>query len=75
MRTPMPWRPGPGLAFTTGHPWLPDGTRGNDETVAAQHDDPASHLNTLGRLLATRRRLTHVLAATDNVSRVRLAAP
>ncbi|MEV4374731.1 HAD-IA family hydrolase [Nonomuraea sp. NPDC049637] len=74
-RTPMPWRPGPGLGFTTGHPWLPDGARGDDQTVAAQQDDPASHLNTLSRLLATRRALTHVLATTDDVSRARLAAP
>ncbi|MGI5227077.1 HAD-IA family hydrolase [Actinoallomurus sp. CA-142502] len=75
VRTPMPWRPGPGLGFTTGRPWLPDGGRGEPDTVAVQADDPASHLNTLSRLLATRRRLAHLLAATDDVSRIALDAP
>ncbi|GAA4397125.1 hypothetical protein GCM10023088_80140 [Actinomadura verrucosospora] len=74
-RTPMPWRPGPGLGFTTGRPWLPDGARDDGDTVARQRDDPASHLNTVGRLLATRRRLTRRLAATDEVTRAVLAAP
>jgi alpha-glucosidase len=38
-------------------------------------DDPASHLNTLSRLLATRRRLAHLVAATDEVSRIALDKP
>lgn len=74
-RTPMPWRPGPGLGFTTGRPWLPEGGREASDTVAVQTDDPASHLNTLTRLLTTRRRLAHLLTATDDVHRVTLGAP
>jgi alpha-glucosidase len=74
-RTPMPWRPGPGLGFTTGRPWLPDGGRHEYDTVAGQSDDPASHLNTLTRLLTTRSRLAHLLAATDDVSGIALGAP
>ncbi|GII79496.1 hypothetical protein Sru01_44780 [Sphaerisporangium rufum] len=74
-RTPMPWRPGPGLGFTTGRPWLPDGARGDGDTVAGQQDDPTSHLNTVGRLLSTRRRLAHLPAATDRLDRVALGAP
>jgi len=67
-RTPMPWRPGPGLGFTAGRPWLPDGERGEPDTVAGQAGDPASHLSTVRRLLMTRRRLGPLLAATDEVT-------
>jgi alpha-glucosidase len=74
-RTPMPWRPGPGLGFTTGRPWLPEGGRGDSDTVAAQSADPASHLTTFARLLTTRRRLAHLMAATDEVGRAALGAP
>lgn len=71
----MPWRPGPGLGFTTGRPWLPEGSRSASDTVAGQAADPASHLNTLGRLLTTRRRLAHLLVAIDDVRRIPLGAP
>ncbi|GAA1537043.1 hypothetical protein GCM10009678_19370 [Actinomadura kijaniata] len=73
-RTPMPWRPGPGLGFTAGTPWLPEGGRAEADTVAGQDADPASHLNTVRRLVATRRRLTGLLAAAQEVDRVDLGA-
>ncbi|WP_431895136.1 HAD-IA family hydrolase [Nonomuraea sp. bgisy101] len=73
-RTPMPWRPGPGLGFTTGRPWLPEGGRTDADTVAAQEADPASHLTTLRRLLTTRRRLAGPAAATDEIARADLGA-
>jgi alpha-glucosidase len=57
VRTPMPWQPGPGLGFTTGRPWLPEGGRTAAETVSAQRADPASHLAAMRRLLAVRRDL------------------
>jgi alpha-glucosidase len=61
-RTPMPWRPGHGLGFTTGRPWLPDGDRTEADTVAGQAADPGSPLATFTRLLQTRRGLVHRLA-------------
>lgn len=54
-RTPMPWRAGLGLGFTTGRPWLPDGGRDAADTAAAQLADPHSHLAAVRRLLAARR--------------------
>jgi len=54
-RTPMPWAPGPGLGFSTGRPWLPDGGRSPADTAAAQDADPHSHLNALRRLIDIRR--------------------
>jgi alpha-glucosidase len=63
VRTPMPWRPGPGLGFTTaGRAWLPDGGRPDADTVAAQRVEPASTLHRHRELLAARR--AH-LPATD----------
>jgi alpha-glucosidase len=56
-RTPMPWRPGSGLGFTSGRPWLPDGDREPAHTAAVQRGDPSSHLSAIRRLLATRRQL------------------
>ncbi len=53
-RTPMPWRDEPGLGFTSGRPWLPEGGRGRGDTVEAQEADPTSPLATHRRLLATR---------------------
>ncbi|MET9067442.1 HAD-IA family hydrolase [Streptosporangium sandarakinum] len=74
-RTPMPWRPGRGLGFTTGRPWLPEGGRTGADTVEGQADDPASHLNAVIRLLAARRGLAHLLAETDEATRTDLGAP
>ncbi|MBB6550914.1 glycosidase [Nonomuraea rubra] len=62
------------MALLPGTFWLYPGEE-LGETVAAQQDDPASHLHTLVRLLTARRHLAHVLASIDDVSRVRLAAP
>ncbi|MBW3619369.1 MAG: alpha-amylase [Actinobacteria bacterium] len=57
-RTPMVWEPGPGFGFTTGEPWLPFGSNRRDEdTVAAQLQQPDSHLDRTRRLLALRREL------------------
>ncbi len=56
MRTPMPWRDGPGGGFTEAgvEPWLPlghpDGT-----TVSDQRDDPDSTLHLVRDLIALRR--------------------
>ena len=57
-RTPMPWRPGEHLGFTTGHPWLALGANHTDEhTVEAQLGDPSSQLERTRQLLAVRRTL------------------
>jgi alpha-glucosidase len=58
-RTPMPWQSGPGLGFTGGRPWLPDGARTAADTAAVQSEDPRSHLAAVRRLFAVRR---HILA-------------
>lgn len=56
-RTPMPWEPGPNLGFSTAATtWLPVG-HDTADTVAAQRDDPASHLRRVRELLALRRSL------------------
>lgn len=54
-RTPMPWAPGPGLGFTTGTPWLPDGGRTEHDTVAVQKGDPGSPLARYRDLVRLRR--------------------
>ena len=63
MRTPMPWRDGPGGGFTEPgvEPWLPFG-RPPACNVEAQRDDPASML-TLARDLIALRRATPELQA------------
>jgi alpha-glucosidase len=62
-RTPMPWAPGPGLGFTRGTPWLPDGGRTAGETVEFQTWRPDSPFSTVRRLLAVRRRLRNRFGA------------
>ena len=52
VRTPMPW--GGNRPFTTGDPWLPEGTP-PEGTVAEQMADDASPLALTRRLLALRR--------------------
>jgi len=56
MRTPLPWRPGPGGGFTDPgvRPWLPlgDPAAGN---VEDQHADPGSTLNLVRELIALHR--------------------
>ncbi len=56
MRTPMPWRPGPGGGFTAPgtRPWLPLGDTSRD-TVEDQRPDPESVLAFTRRLIALRR--------------------
>ncbi|GAA3932198.1 hypothetical protein GCM10023085_11900 [Actinomadura viridis] len=56
-RTPMPWSPGPGLGFTRGRPWLPDGGRVPADTVEVQNRDATGTLALVRRLLSVRRRL------------------
>jgi alpha-glucosidase len=57
MRTPLPWRSGPGGGFThpTARPWLP---LGHPErcNVASQSDDPGSVLTLVRDLISLRRR-------------------
>ena len=58
VRTPMPWRPGPGHGFTSAsRPWLPDPGRTDADTVAAQRSDPGSYLRRFRDLLHLRRSL------------------
>jgi alpha-glucosidase len=56
-RTPMPWEPGPGAGFTTGHPWLP---LAGEETpsVAEQEADGNSSLAFFRSLIGLRRELS-----------------
>jgi len=54
-RTPMPWRPGAGLGFTTApDAWLPFGDRQPTDTVEVQRADPASWLSRWRALIAVR---------------------
>lgn len=57
MRTPMPWRPGPGGGFTepTARPWLPMGDP-DSCNVESQRDDPHSTLTLVRDLIALRHR-------------------
>jgi alpha-glucosidase len=57
MRTPMPWRPGPGGGFTaaTATPWLPMGDP-DDCNVESQREDPRSILRFTRDLIHLRRR-------------------
>ncbi|HXW39210.1 MAG TPA: alpha-amylase family glycosyl hydrolase [Acidimicrobiales bacterium] len=72
MRTPMPWRPGPGGGFTEPgvEPWLPFG-HPDGVTVAEERDDRGSVLNFVRDLVALRRRRpelsggSHRTMATD----------
>jgi alpha-glucosidase len=56
MRTPMPWRPGPGGGFTEPgtRPWLPLGDTTAD-TVEDERSDPGSVLSLARDLIALRR--------------------
>ncbi|MBW3659939.1 MAG: alpha-amylase, partial [Actinobacteria bacterium] len=75
-RTPMVWEPGPGFGFTDGEPWLPFGDNRRDaDTVAAQLDDPSSHLARTRRLLAVRRELAGAWSADDADAVAWLDAP
>jgi alpha-glucosidase len=56
-RTPMPWEPGPGAGFTTGHPWLPL-AGGETPSVAEQEADGNSSLAFFRSLIGLRRELS-----------------
>ena len=64
-RTPMPWRPGAGMGFTTAsaEPWLPFGDRRPDDTVQGQRDDPTSLLHRYRALIGLRRGMPDVIDA------------
>ena len=53
-RTPMPWAPGPGAGFTTGHPWLRLGRDAQTRNVRTEESDPGSVLWLYRRLIALR---------------------
>ncbi len=59
MRTPMPWRPGPGGGFTDAgtRPWLPLGDTAHEAegTVEGQRSDPQSILSFVRHLISLRR--------------------
>jgi glycosidase len=54
-RTPMPWREGPGLGFTTGAPWHPSAPSQRVEPAAQQVGDPASLRSRYRALIKARR--------------------
>jgi alpha-glucosidase len=55
-RTPMPWRPGPGLGFTTApRAWLQAEAPSPEQTVETQLSSPSSTLQATRRLLSARR--------------------
>jgi alpha-glucosidase len=54
VRAPIPWRPGPGMGFTEGEPWLPFVDRAAELSVEAQAGDPRSMLSLVRRLGALR---------------------
>ncbi len=64
-RTPMPWRPGPGMGFTEEHvsPWLPFGGRVDADTVSAQRNDPDSMVFRYRRLIEVRRSIAQIAEA------------
>jgi glycosidase len=55
LRTPMQWRPGHGVGFTTGTPWESAQPDSQTTTVEAQDADPGSLLNLYRRLIHLRR--------------------
>jgi alpha-glucosidase len=66
VRTPMPWRPGPGAGFTSSpRSWLPVGRRNDADTVAVQRTNEQSTLCRFRELLRARRGL--VQASRDSV--------
>jgi len=55
LRTPMQWKPGPGMGFTSGTPWESPQPDSETTTVAAQDADPGSLLNRYRRLIHLRK--------------------
>lgn len=56
-RTPMPWKPGPNLGFSSAEQtWLPVG-HGPDDSVEAQQQNPGAHVHKMRSLLRFRREL------------------
>lgn len=54
LRTPMQWRPGPGVGFTSGSPWEAPQPDAPTVNVAAQEADTGSLLNLYRRLIHLR---------------------
>jgi alpha-glucosidase len=61
VRTPFPWEHRPGLGFTAGTPWLPDGGRVEEDTAGYQRGRAGSPLERHRTLLALRRRWRDLL--------------
>jgi glycosidase len=55
LRTPMQWRPGRGLGFTTGRAWEAAQPDSETRTVDAQTGNPGSLLNLYRRLIHLRK--------------------
>src|SRR6266536_4472013 len=55
LRTPMQWRPRPGVGFTTATPWEAPQPDSMPTNVALEGADPASLLNLYRRLIHVRR--------------------
>ena len=55
VRSPIPWRPGPGGGFSDGEPWLPFVADADALSVERQAADPRSMLTLVRRLGALRR--------------------
>ncbi len=61
-RTPMPWDRGPGHGFSTAtDTWLPMGGRTDDDSAAAQRDDPTSSFSAYRALVKARRETPELL--------------
>ncbi|MCP5071541.1 MAG: DUF3459 domain-containing protein [bacterium] len=54
-RTPMPWEPGDGAGFSSGHPWLPFGDDADTRNITCQKEDAGSLLHLYRDLIALRR--------------------
>lgn len=63
-RTPIPWRPGPGMGFTDAgvDPWLSFGGRTAADTVEVQRGQPGSIVHRYRKLLDVRRAIPHISA-------------
>jgi glycosidase len=55
LRTPMQWRPGPGVGFTTGTPWEAPQPDSMTVSVTGEESDSSSLLNLYRRLIHLRR--------------------
>ncbi len=66
-RSPMPWTDEPGRGFSTAEPWLAHGPLPSAGSVAAQEQDPASHLRRWRDLLTVWRHVREALPRAVDV--------